>query len=264
MATILVGPQETKFVVHQALLCEKSPYFTKALTGSFEESKTGIVKLHDVSPVLFRIVVSWLYYGKIVYTVCDGSLDVGPSFARFKGPSESLANIEADANDTSTWPKQVLVELYVLADRLDIKELRKNTIDALNDLMMLSNKTLHISALEYVCSNTTAKSPLRRLVVDHLAYTAVVRPAAKDFWTKIPHEIVIEVLMIMGQRLPVQLCGSCYRNGLSRNTVVFDDDHPCKDSDQMPFQVDICFYHDHADDEEKKSCQANRDRTVKK
>lgn len=59
----------------------------------------------------------------------------------------------------------------------------------------------------------------------------------------------------MGRRLPEQLCGSCYQSGLSQNDVVLDKDHPCKDSDQMPFKVDMCFYHDHADDEEKKSCQ---------
>jgi hypothetical protein len=106
MATILVGPEETKFVVHQALLCEKSPYFIKALTGSFEESKTDIVKLEHVSPVLFKIVVSWLYYDKIVYTVSEDGLDIGPSFARFKSPSELLAE-ETNADNTSTWPKQV-------------------------------------------------------------------------------------------------------------------------------------------------------------
>jgi hypothetical protein len=222
MATILVGPEETKFVGHQALLCEKFPYFTKALTGPFEESKTGIVKLEDISPVLFKIVVSWLYYGKIVYTVSDDGLHIGSSFARFKSLSESDSNNVADANDSSTWPKLVLVDLYVLADRLDIKELRKNAIDTLNNLMMLSNNTLHTPALEYICSNTTKQSPLRRLVVDHLAYTTLVRPEAKDFWISIPHEIVVEVLMIMGRRLPGQLCGSCYQSGLSQNDVVLD------------------------------------------
>jgi hypothetical protein len=263
MATILVGPKETKFVVHQALLCEKSQYFTKALTGSFAESKTGIVKLEDVSPVVFKIVVSWLYYGKIIYTVCDDGLDVGPSFARFKSLSESLAG-EADAEDTSTWPKQVLVELYVLSDRLGIKELSNNTIDALNSTLMRSTKSSAISHLEYVSSNTTAQSPLRRLILDHLTYTSGFGPQSIDYWTAVPHDIAVEVLMRLGRRLPTQLCGSCYRSGMSRNNVVFDADHPCKNLDKMPCEVDLCIYHDHADDEEKKLCQANRDKTVKK
>ena len=72
MATILIGPDQKKFVIHQALLCGKSQYFTKALTGSFVESKTRVVKLEDVSPLLFRMFVSWLYDGKSVYTTSDG------------------------------------------------------------------------------------------------------------------------------------------------------------------------------------------------
>ncbi|KAH0014704.1 hypothetical protein KCU78_g8533, partial [Aureobasidium melanogenum] len=58
MATILVGPDKQKFVIHQTLLCSKSQYFTKALTGSFEESQTGVVILEDISPVLFQILVT--------------------------------------------------------------------------------------------------------------------------------------------------------------------------------------------------------------
>lgn len=110
----------------------------------------------------------------------EDGLDIGPSFARSKSPSGLLAE-EANADNTSTWPKQVLIQLYVLADRLDIKELRKNAIDALNNLMMHSTKTLHIPALEYICSNTTARSPLRRLAVNRLAYAASVRPEARDY-----------------------------------------------------------------------------------
>jgi hypothetical protein len=150
MATILVGPEETKFVVHQALLCDKSPYFAKALTGAFEESKTGIVKLEDISPFLFNILVSWLYYGKIVYTVSDNGSSVESEFADFRRGDELLAG-GVNADDTSTWPKLLLVELYVRADRLDIKELRTNAIDVLNDSLMHSKRTPHLSCLLYAC-----------------------------------------------------------------------------------------------------------------
>jgi hypothetical protein len=263
MATILVGPEETKFVVHQALLCDKSPYFAKALTGAFEESKTGIVKLEDISPFLFNILVSWLYYGKIVYTVSDNGSSVESEFADFRRGDELLAG-GVNADDTSTWPKLLLVELYVLADRLDIKELRTNAIDVLDDSLMHSKRTPHLSCLQYISSNTTAQSPLRRLVVDHLAYLRRRNLASLSFWTALPHDITVEVLMKVGGRVPPQLCSSCYQKGLLQNGVNFDDGHPCKDEDKMLFGVDMCFYHEHADEEEKKACQAGRDKTVNK
>ncbi|KAG9554179.1 hypothetical protein KCU71_g10192, partial [Aureobasidium melanogenum] len=81
MATILVGPDKLLFVIHHTLLCSKSQYFTKALTGSFEESQTGIVILEDVSPVLFQILVTWLHNGKIIYTASDERSNIKQDFA---------------------------------------------------------------------------------------------------------------------------------------------------------------------------------------
>jgi hypothetical protein len=263
MATILVGPDETNFVVHQAVLCDKSPYFAKALTGSFEESKIGIVNLEDVSPVLFKIVVSWLYCGKIIYTVSDDGSNIDHDFAVFKRDDELMSE-DINADNNSTWPRQILVELYVLADRLDIRELRTNTIDAVNNSLMHSKLILSVSSHKYISLNTTAQSPLRRLVVDHLAYLRKRNLASLSFWTALPHDITVEVLMKVGARVPVRLCSSCYQKGLRQNGVDFDDDHPCKDEDKTPFTVDMCFYHEHADEEEKKACQANCGNTVNK
>lgn len=263
MTTIQVGPAQKEFMVHRALLCDRSKYFAKALTGSFEESKTGTVKLEDVSTMLFRLVVSWLYTGTIVYGVSDNGPNIQSEFADFKYGGE-FDDEEINADDTSTWPKLVLVKLYVLADRLDMKVLRNDSIVALNNALMRSKRTIHVSSLRYVSSHTTARSPLRKLIVDHLAYTAVVDLERKGFWSIVPHDITLDVLMRVGRRVPVKLCNSCYQKGLSENKIVVDDEHPCKNEDDMPFLVDICIYHEHADDAEKKACQASRDKIIKR
>lgn len=261
MTTILVGPEQKKFMVHQALLCDKSKYFTKALTGSFEEGTTGIVKLEDVSSILFKIVVSWLYYGKLLYTISDDFSTIEQAFASFKF-EEDVDKMEA--NDTATWPKQVLIELYVLADRLDIKELRINTIDALITSMNRSKTTLEGESYTFIESNTTVESPLWKFVVNRLAYRMRHSMVERKFWLDLPHDMAITALLLNAQRVPRTLCSSCYHKGILRNDVKFAADHPCKNEDKMSSMVDNCVYHEHADDAEKKLCQAGHNKNIKK
>jgi len=261
MATVLVGPDGTKFVIHQTLLCDRSKYFAKALTGSFEEGTTGIVRLEDVSPILFKIVVSWLYYGKLFYTISDDVSTIEQAFASFKY-EEDVDKMKAD--DTATWPKQVLIELYVLADRLDIKELRVNTIDALITSMNRSKTTLEGESYTFIDLNTTVESPLWKFVVNRLAYHMRHSMVERKFWLDLPHEMAITALLLNAQRVPRTLCGSCYLRGIIRNDVKLAADHPCKNEDKMSSMVDDCIYHEHADDAEKKLCRASRNKNINK
>ncbi|KAF1970501.1 hypothetical protein BU23DRAFT_570673 [Bimuria novae-zelandiae CBS 107.79] len=48
IATVEVGPNAKKYNVHKALLVHHSEYFAKALTGSWTEAQTGVVKLDDL------------------------------------------------------------------------------------------------------------------------------------------------------------------------------------------------------------------------
>ncbi|KEQ76599.1 hypothetical protein M436DRAFT_69568 [Aureobasidium namibiae CBS 147.97] len=263
MATVLVGPEETKFVIHQALLCDKSKYFAKALTGSFEEGTTGIVRLEDVSPVLFKIVVSWLYWGKIAYSVSDDDLSIDQGFKKLKREDDKFSeNLNAD--DTSTWPIHILVRLYILADRLDIKDLRNDIIDALVTSAEKSGIGLRVYSYKLIDSDTTAESPLRKFAVDRLAYGARHNMEHRGFWRDIPQDMAVTALLLSCRRVPHTLCNSCYQKGLAHNGIKLAADHPCKNEDKKPLMVNACVYHEHADDEETKLCQVSRDKTVKK
>lgn len=209
MATILVGPDKKKFVVHQALLCSKSPYFTKALTGPFEEGQTGIVKLEDVTPALFRIIVIWLYTGKIVYTASNEDSNIDDELPSADGafPSLECAKLLTQLparipENASTWPKMMLLPLYLLADRLGIKELRTNTIDALNDAISRTGRSMNTIDYRLIEYQTTATSPLRQFAVDHLVYGVKHSPTDLQFWKEISHGLTTEALLKMGQRIP--------------------------------------------------------------
>lgn len=257
MATILVGPEQKKFMVHQPLLCSKSQYFNKALTGSFEESKTGIVKLEDVSPVLFQIFVTWLYNGKIIYTTSNDNSNIDRDFASLGWTIRTPEMPTRVPEETSTWPNGVLAGLHILADRLDIKELRIASIDAFISCVHRQGGGFYAFECHYIYSNTTAGSPLRTFVLDELAYGVNHDMAEREFWEDLPHEMAISALLMMGQRMSTILCDPCYRNG-----IVHDNDHPCRNKDVAPFKVDLCLYHEHADDEEEKACRARRNTIV--
>lgn len=156
MTSILVGLDKKKFVIHQALLCSKSQYFTKALTGSFEESHTGIVTLEDISPVVFRIFVTWLYNRKLVYTVSDERSNIRQDFDSLEFSVSDLKRWQFDHEDPLTWPSHVLVHLYIFADRLDVKELRIDILNALRDSEERSMYSLSVGTYRYISSNTTA------------------------------------------------------------------------------------------------------------
>lgn len=266
MATILVGPDKQKFVIHRTLLCSKSQYFTKALTGSFEESQTGIVILEDISPVLFQILVTWLHNGKIIYTASDERSNIKQDFASLECSMGESERWKFNHEDPSTWPTHVLVELFIFADRLDIKGLGIDVIDALKGSVDSSTYSLHTPAYDYINSNTTATSPLRRFVVDQLAYDANHSPANANFWRALPHDMTIEVLITLGQRVSHRLCSSCYRRGLSWNDVRYNpfQPQPHGAQDAPTYQVDLCLYHQHADEGEKEACRARRGKAVVK
>ncbi|KAH0342696.1 hypothetical protein KCU83_g9182, partial [Aureobasidium melanogenum] len=177
------------------------------LIGPDQKNKTRVVKLEDVSPMLFRMFVSWLYDGKSVYTASD--------------------ELRRATNE----------------DRLDTKGLRIQAIDTMAELLLQRRKRLCFTAYSYIYANTTAKSPLRKLAVHVLAYHTRHNLAEQAFWMHLPHELAITTLLM--------------------NSTMLKDSSPRKDKDLMPFG-DMCLYHEHADEEEKKACRARRSKTIVK
>ena len=58
--TFVVGPEdgETKeFKAHRFLLCNASPVFEKMLTGEMVEARTGHVRVTDLSPNTFQLLL---------------------------------------------------------------------------------------------------------------------------------------------------------------------------------------------------------------
>lgn len=264
MATILVGPEKEKFVVHRALLCSKSVYFNKALFGPFKESETGIVKLEDVSSVLFRIFVTWIYEDKVRYTAAKYSYSVEKDLEydsdEYEDDDSEDEEQGLDEDAPFTWPCQILVKLQVFADRFDIRALRASTIDILHERLDKKNITLPSKVCCYVWSHTSEHSSLRKFVVHRLAYRTSFNGDALTFWKESPPDLTIAVLMTVGRRIPSKLCNSCYERGLRQNDIdARDAEDLVEQADTAPYERDLCFYHEHIDEEERKTCRIRRE-----
>jgi len=60
-ARVEVGPDRTPFTVHADILCNRSPFFQRALNGAFEESKTKVISMPDDDPNSFTEFLNWCY-----------------------------------------------------------------------------------------------------------------------------------------------------------------------------------------------------------
>ncbi|THX84082.1 hypothetical protein D6D04_02635 [Aureobasidium pullulans] len=264
MATIIVGSQKKKFGVHQALICDRSQYFNKAFTGSFQEAETGIVELKDVSPVLFQIFVGWLYYDKLIYTVLDEGSSVAEDFENLETSIEiDLDGPDVVGQDPSTWPYHVIIELYMFADRFDIEALRIDTLDVFIDSTLANQRIMLISNAVYIWAHTHVSSPLSKFLVHELAYQSAYEKGA-TWWHWLPKEMLIEVLTTLGRRVPTNLRKACYKKGLTENGVKDLKAHGmCGSQDIAPYRLDRCFYHEHTSKEERNTCRNRREKMVK-
>lgn len=313
MVTIEVGLEKEHFVVHQSYLCEKSQYFAKALSGSFEEGITRFIQLPDVSPILFRIFVAWIYHDTLVYLpsnhttidedfksleitekdleqtlilqsesgikpkdedsdiedsdddVTETHSGVMPNHVEHGPPSaaESLLNtlcgaaFEYKEEEPTTWPRDVLIKLYIFADRLDIRQLRADSMDSLIGTCDANHRNWGLTIVRYIYSNTASMSGLRRYIAHHTAYSHVFREDASA-WDAYPPEFLAAVMVINGRRLPNQQCDHCYKKAMGY-LVSSEYDDVCKQEDLAPYGRDLCFYHEHPDDTEREACRLRRE-----
>lgn len=280
MVTVRVGPDKQEFCIHKELLCSKSTYFAKALSGQFLEAQTRIVELEDIRVVLFRVFVAWLYTDELVY---ESSNSKASAFDEFRdldmalqeetshetGESEDRGDDEDQSyvDDLSnfqektpeSWTYLILVGLFVLADRLDAAKFKRQILDAIVKKRLGTCDTPGQPAVILAYANTTRSSMLRRLLVHIVAYDEAFS-SAYTAWTHLPVDFLAAVLVTLGRRMPGRQCSECFGRAFIENDLAkthVDDMH--RDEDLAPFRRDICFYHEHEDKDEETACRAARE-----
>jgi hypothetical protein len=137
--SVLVGPSEEAFLVHQQIISLKSQFFKAACRKEWKEGAEKLVRLPEVEPGLFRSYLNWVYTG-------DLAVDVSAADAK-----ESVSELK----------NRGFVKLYVLGDTLDDLPLRNSTMR----ILVNSNYQLGPRSITWAFENTPPASLMRKQLV---------------------------------------------------------------------------------------------------
>ncbi|KAI9686805.1 MAG: hypothetical protein M1820_010567 [Bogoriella megaspora] len=151
LVDIHVGPTSTRFPLHEKLLCARSPFFQKIFHSTSSpfatpkaSSKPKSFALPDDDTDAFTTFVGWLY---------GGSLPFPREEAHLGG----------------------LFELYLMGEKWAVKSLCAETLERVRDWYRDSDTYPGLRRVQYVYANTTAESPMRRLLVSATARMLVTK-----------------------------------------------------------------------------------------
>jgi hypothetical protein len=168
--TVLVGPDERGFILHQDLVCTKSKFFRAACSKQWLEGQEKVVRLPEAKVAAFQMFCHWVYFDDIAKPTRTGTSD------------EIDVNVE----------QKSLVELYLLGDTLDDVSLRNRTksmlLTSMHDLETLVGSAI----VRLVWTSTPPGSLLRKMIVDVTVGTQTAEDFAKEL-SEDPPEFVQEV-----------------------------------------------------------------------
>lgn len=280
VVNIKVGEQAKLFVINRQLICKQSKFFEKAFSGErFIEGQTGECTIKDVNVGIFRIFSAWLYGMCLTYVAEEGqdddmaelyttssskkSADSSLSSDTLTTASESTepdtSNFEATDIPTQpeTWSWTVMVELYIFADRFDVRRLRADVID----LMAWAKGMPQYRTIRRAFDGVPKSSPLRAFLILESAYLTYfdVDDNHQEPYADLPRDFLVGVMRVNSHRLPVKQCDSCFGEAKKLCAGIKNSIHDDGfDTDIRPIQRDPCIYHEHETEAETKACQKTK------
>ncbi len=103
--------------VHEAIICAKSDYFSKALKGGFMEGRQKEVYLEDLDADAFSLFVDWVYGND--------------KFFQYRKGAEEDTRSRAVRSDDAEKEAFLYVKFYHLAHYLGVEALENLTMDAI-------------------------------------------------------------------------------------------------------------------------------------
>jgi len=174
MATYVHKDTGTKFHAHVSLLCHYSPFFKKALTGSFSESESKTVEIHDVELWVLEAFHNWLYFKVYRYVT-----------------SEHIR----DDEEPECYNEMDLIHAICFADKYSVPQL---LMEEAEDLGFLLNRG-HGSdseALLFVQDHLPESSPVMAMIAE-----AVARYGIKDNGENTVIELKPSFVMMIAKRV---------------------------------------------------------------
>lgn len=154
------------YCAHKGMLSLYSGYFTAALSDSWRDTHSGVLKLESEDADLFGAFVLWLYSGKIT----DGSMKVNQGF---------------------------IVDIWLFADRRNIPLLMNEMVDELHRSIG-DNWTIPAHRLHTIYEHTPERSALRRLLMYSMCRLSGPRLLGTKVHTdEFPREAMVNLLRLM-------------------------------------------------------------------
>lgn len=219
-ATVLIGPEEVKSMVHKELLTSHSNFFRAALNGCFKEAEDRIVRLRDEDAGVFRFFVHWLYHKRF-----PNKHDAGDLYQMWAGESTNGADTMEN-----------LVFLYVFCEKYDAPELKIKTITCLYEHLddpAMGCPLPDVETVKFVFDSLHESSPLCNLLAD-----AHCHWANDDIWSDFDEGI-----------WPPAFIGKVLRQYTA---------YAQGGRDRFSF-LEPCDYHEHKTREEQSACQKQQE-----
>lgn len=175
---VVVGeePLQKTFLVHEAIICERSEFFRRAMNGNWVESSERMVKLPEDSAEIFGTYINMVYTG-MVATQLDDITD------------EKLkrTNLSVECN--------YLCRLYVLAEKLQDALAKDSVREALRRLDLEKSGGLYtlppLEAINLLYEGTCEGDPVRSIFINRCLTASPEQ--VKNFVSKTPQEFVAEL-----------------------------------------------------------------------
>lgn len=198
------------YYIYEDLLTHCSGYFRAAFTGSFKEAKEKQLHLEDVTGKTFDVFVDWLYQRNL------------------PGQKKSSYAKDKDGEEHGSFlNSHEITKIYIFADRYDIPDLQRDTIDTMFAYYKHMKKIPTVETIKMAFESLPDTSLLRKLLIhQYCESNSDVTPEDELLYT---HEIFHDVL-------------ARYRYNMSGSSC----------------ELELCDYHDHANEKEEKECQKKR------
>lgn len=151
MVDIYVGQENTHWILHEKLLCHRSPYFRSIFYS--KESQNHSMGLPDEEDEPFRMFVGWLYSGIV------------------PPPKE-----EKDLGS--------LFDLYLMGEKWEVKDLKIEVLETVRNFYHDHETYPALRRVQYVYANTEAESPMRQLLINAVARFLVLGEGMPQQWDK--------------------------------------------------------------------------------
>jgi hypothetical protein len=156
----------------------------KAFNSEFKEGRTQTYEMEDTNPDTFRVFVQWLYSQNFTHIHHEEQWELYSEDHDARCEKETISRIE----------------LWVLAGKLLIPQLQNEVMTLLRSVgrTCIDPFGLHV---DYIYQNTAKTSPLRRFVVNLIAWTA---PSSeyKDYHQLYPHEFLLDLVTVFSAAVP--------------------------------------------------------------